>query len=557
MKVGRLRADRVLYAYAGLLYLFIYAPVIYLVLFSFNDSLVATPPWRGLTFEWYRRVAENSDLRLAFWNSLSLGLVTSAVAVTLGMLMAFAFRWPFRAKGAVFGLLLLLIEVLNPGFFIAVPGGTLAIMGSIGLVAPELMFGSSMFYPLETLPSWFQWIARINPLTWLTARSLNILNPASSVAGLPDDGIVNTGKYGTTNGTPLIPITGIALSSPNPYGSGDIITSRYFVKVTDNNGEVTERTSEGVAPGQPDDPFRDADGTIIVRSMGVAGTIRETGGAAVRANSVSVYEMRFRRSRSFSFDSPLTLQGDTIVPSASSMFNGAAFDIDGGSNNYGIATIDPNLANGTPVSQVTSQLSKAQEKKVTGKGGQPSVGDITTQLTGDALNLLNAGYLWNFVQYEVPTFADGIYQGKQSWSGNSQPYVGFFDPSKELTEPVQDPQVTLVNGDLDIGGGVKGGGLLVVTGKLSGSGSMTWNGLIFVIGKGEVDFSGMNVSMTGGLYVVNVQPDASGVPQFGTTKFTMSGESKFAVNSDTTKMSTVIIPPRQISFRQVNSLTDP
>jgi ABC-2 type transport system permease protein len=31
-----------------------------------------------------------------------------------------------------------------------------------------LMFGSSMFYPLETLPSWFQWIARFNPLTWLT-----------------------------------------------------------------------------------------------------------------------------------------------------------------------------------------------------------------------------------------------------------------------------------------------------------------------------------------------------------------------------------------------------
>jgi len=33
-----------------------------------------------------------------------------------------------------------------------------------------------------------------NPLTWQTARSLSILDPASAVAGLPDDGIVNTGK---------------------------------------------------------------------------------------------------------------------------------------------------------------------------------------------------------------------------------------------------------------------------------------------------------------------------------------------------------------------------
>jgi ABC-type multidrug transport system permease subunit len=31
-----------------------------------------------------------------------------------------------------------------------------------------LMFGSSMFYPLETLPRWFQWFAHANPLTWLT-----------------------------------------------------------------------------------------------------------------------------------------------------------------------------------------------------------------------------------------------------------------------------------------------------------------------------------------------------------------------------------------------------
>jgi len=29
-----------------------------------------------------------------------------------------------------------------------------------------LMFLSSMFYPLDSVPAWFQWIARINPMTW-------------------------------------------------------------------------------------------------------------------------------------------------------------------------------------------------------------------------------------------------------------------------------------------------------------------------------------------------------------------------------------------------------
>lgn len=29
-----------------------------------------------------------------------------------------------------------------------------------------LMFLSSMFYPLDTVPAWFRWIARVNPMTW-------------------------------------------------------------------------------------------------------------------------------------------------------------------------------------------------------------------------------------------------------------------------------------------------------------------------------------------------------------------------------------------------------
>src|SRR5438034_1341366 len=120
-----------------------------------------------------------------------------------------------------------------------------------------------------------------NWIDWPTARSLNIMNPDSAVSGLPDDGLFNTG-----DGTILIPATGIALTAPNPYGAGTVITARYFVKVTDND--------DG-----DNDPFTDKDGIVIVRSTGVAQTLRETGGGAVRANSVAVYEARFKRSQTF------------------------------------------------------------------------------------------------------------------------------------------------------------------------------------------------------------------------------------------------------------------
>jgi inner membrane protein len=59
------------------------------------------------------------------------------------------------------GLFLLLMEVFNPGFFIAVPGGTLFVMGSIGLVAPHWMFGSPA--------AWFLW-----PFTAVVATTVNL-----------------------------------------------------------------------------------------------------------------------------------------------------------------------------------------------------------------------------------------------------------------------------------------------------------------------------------------------------------------------------------------------
>src|SRR5438876_1279950 len=120
-----------------------------------------------------------------------------------------------------------------------------------------------------------------NWLGWSTARSLNILNPASAVSGLPDDGLFNTGKIGATPGTFLIPAIGIALTAPDPYGAGTITTARYFVKVTDNDD------GDG-------DPFTDSDGIVIVRSTGVAQTVRESSGRAVRAHSVGVYGAGFR-----------------------------------------------------------------------------------------------------------------------------------------------------------------------------------------------------------------------------------------------------------------------
>ncbi|MHB8632473.1 MAG: NfeD family protein [Thermoplasmatota archaeon] len=46
------------------------------------------------------------------------------------------------------GLVLVFVEILIPGFFIAVPGGALAFMGAIGLMEPDLMFTSAWAWVL-------------------------------------------------------------------------------------------------------------------------------------------------------------------------------------------------------------------------------------------------------------------------------------------------------------------------------------------------------------------------------------------------------------------------
>ncbi len=167
-----------------------------------------------------------------------------------------------------------------------------------------------------------------NPVPWATARSLNILNPASSLTGIADDGLVNTGKYNTTNGTPLVPQVGIAETAPNPYGAGTITTARYFVKVTDNNGEATELAGDAA-----NNPFADGDNMIIVRSMGVAQTLSQTVAGTVRRNSVAVVETRFKMLTTFDLDAPFVVEGPDVAPSAPNLFNGVPFRITGGATN--------------------------------------------------------------------------------------------------------------------------------------------------------------------------------------------------------------------------------
>ena len=86
---------------------FLYAPIAILLIFSFNDSDIPAFPLSGFTTQWYRDFATNPDLKGALLTSALVALMSSAVAVVLGVFSAIALvRRRFFGRPAVSALLL-------------------------------------------------------------------------------------------------------------------------------------------------------------------------------------------------------------------------------------------------------------------------------------------------------------------------------------------------------------------------------------------------------------------------------------------------------------------
>lgn len=71
-------------------YAFIFLPVAVLVLFSFQDGALPVPPFRGFSLQWYADVLSDRRLMTGLRHSLIVAIGSSAVAVILGFLAAFA-----------------------------------------------------------------------------------------------------------------------------------------------------------------------------------------------------------------------------------------------------------------------------------------------------------------------------------------------------------------------------------------------------------------------------------------------------------------------------------
>ena len=93
--------------------IFLYAPIIVLIVFSFNDSRRGgNVIWKGFTTKYYEKAFANDSLVEAFVNSLTIAVISTVFAVLLGALTAVVlWRWRFPLKPVYEGMIALPIVI--------------------------------------------------------------------------------------------------------------------------------------------------------------------------------------------------------------------------------------------------------------------------------------------------------------------------------------------------------------------------------------------------------------------------------------------------------------
>lgn len=73
--------------FLGLGFVFLYLPIVLLVVFSFNESRLSTT-WSGFSLKWYEALMNDDSMLKAAWVSLKIAFTSASAAVVLGTLAA-------------------------------------------------------------------------------------------------------------------------------------------------------------------------------------------------------------------------------------------------------------------------------------------------------------------------------------------------------------------------------------------------------------------------------------------------------------------------------------
>ncbi|MEM1276580.1 MAG: ABC transporter permease [Pseudomonadota bacterium] len=116
--------------YAWVFIFVLYAPMLLIPLFSFNESIYLTFPIEAFTLNWYLELSDTAPMWDALWNSVRVGMISAVISTALGVFAAKAItRYRIPGKGPIVSFMMLPLVV--PGIIFAV--AILIFMNRLGI----------------------------------------------------------------------------------------------------------------------------------------------------------------------------------------------------------------------------------------------------------------------------------------------------------------------------------------------------------------------------------------------------------------------------------------
>ena len=126
-----------------LTFIFLYAPIIVLVLYSFNKSRMNVV-FTGFTFNWYKTLFHNTDLLEAFGNTLIIAGVSTVVSTVIGTISALGlYKYNFPMKKLINGLIY--IPIVIPEIVLGISLLSVYTIANLKLGMPSLIISHIAF----------------------------------------------------------------------------------------------------------------------------------------------------------------------------------------------------------------------------------------------------------------------------------------------------------------------------------------------------------------------------------------------------------------------------
>src|SRR4026208_963803 len=262
------RATRIgLWAWAALVFLFLWIPIGIMALYAFNSSNIQSWPIPGFTTKWFSEAWNDEEVRDALWLSFRAGFLATVLALVLGSLAAFGLaRTRFFGRDAVSFIFVLPIAL--PGIITGLALNSFFVIWGVSFSLWTIVVGHATFCVVivfnnvlarlrRTSGSFFEASADLGAHGWQTFRYVTfpVVRAAIIAGGLLafalswDEIVVTYFTAGSQNTLPLIIFGKIRQGQAPPVGHATALSvimltiTPVFIAQRLTTGGETERTT--------------------------------------------------------------------------------------------------------------------------------------------------------------------------------------------------------------------------------------------------------------------------------------------------------------------------